>query len=217
MDKISNADKLKKLKEKYGENVMCTNGLFHLIDDNDHYEIYINPKTEKADNRGKYRTIAVMDSIIVSEILTDKKIRFVIFDKNTLEIIFKTSGMMRYVDNNLIYCREGNKFILISHTGKQLTELEDVGKIEHIHYCNYLLNNKKMFSDHIIFYDRFKDRIITLTEDKKYSIHPVVDGSKEIEVVSMQGGKYHYNFETKACFNCFTNKEEKSTYLWKII
>lgn len=211
---MSNIEMLKKLKSIYGQNVMCTNGLFHVYDDN-HSEIYINASKGIIDKRAKYRTIVVLDNIIVSEILTSASFKYVVLDKQTLECKFKTKGVIEYIDNNILLCREDDIMKILSHTGNILAELHDCVSLTHLFGGRYLIKSTKMYNDNIIYYDVFKDKIINLTENKNYTITILNGDTREIEVVSMQGGKYIYNFEKKLCYNCFTNSEERQTFLWK--
>ena len=212
---MGNSEMLKKLRSVYGQNVMCTNGLFHILDDS-HNEIYINVAKNCIDKRGKYRTIVVCDKIVVCEITTSPIFKYLILDKNTLECLFKTSGVIEYVDNNIMICIEEDTIKILSHTGNVLAELEDYISITHLYGGNYLVKSKQMFNDHIIYYDKFRDKIIELTKGKNYTI-TILDGNpREIEVISMHGGKYNYNFERKSCYNCFTNAEERQTFLWKV-
>ena len=212
---MSNKEILGQLIARYGKKVACTNGLFHIYDDL-HNELYINPIDGIIDKRAKYRTIVVLEEIVVAEILTSKTFKYVILRKSDLSIIYKTRGVIEYIDNNIMKCTDGEDTMIISQHGKILTSIENVEKIKHLYGNNYLVNCSKMFSDKIVYYDRLRDTIVELTEDRNYSIFQTAEGEPEIEVTSMQGGKYLYNFETRVCFNCFTNREEKQTYLWRI-
>jgi len=207
---------LNRLKEKYGKQVVCTNGLYHIYDDL-HNEVYIRLSDGQLDKRGKYRTIVVLEDIVVAEVLTSTAYKYVILNKLDLDIIYKTKGIIEYIDNNIMISKYNGVLDIISNHGKVIGSFTDEESIEHMYSNNYILHSRKMYNDKIVYYDRLRDSLLDLTEGKNYAIQRLDSNSKEIEVISMQGGKYIYNFLTRKCFNCFTNREERNTYLWKIV
>lgn len=214
---LSDEDKLKAIRGIYGDKVSCTKGLFHIYDENDGMEMYIEPNRYKLDKRGKYRTTAVLENTVVSQLLTSPTIRYVILDKKTLELIFKTKGVVKVVSKQLILCKEDKVTKIISMNGKILFETTDDILVEPIGIRYYILKNKKMFSDHIAYYSEYSDTLSILSEDKNYDIQRIYGVRHTIEVVIMHGGRYRYSFDSHKCFNIFTMKEENSTFLWAIV
>lgn len=213
---ISDKDTLSLMQMVHGGNVMCTNGLFHILN-NDHNEIYIDKVTAELDKRGLYKTLVVMDNIIVSRVVNNDKVNFVILNKEDLKCLYKTDGNIYYINENIVCDKKDDGCTLISHNGKQLIKINKAVCVNHIHGSNYIVQTSLMFEDKVLYYNKHKDSIIDLTEDKRYTIHINDKDSKKVEVISMEGGKYIYNFEKHECFNTFTNKVEEETHLWKLI
>lgn len=214
---LSDDDKLKAIQNIYGEKVICTNGLFHIFDEKENIEMYIEPNRYKLDKRGKYRTTAILDDIIVSQLMNSPTIRFVILSKKTLELVFKTRGLIKVVSNQLILCKENTTTKIISKTGKILFETDDDILVEPIAQKYYIIKNKKMYSDHIAYYSEYSDALSILSADKHFDIQRLYGLRHTIEVVIMNGGRYRYNFDNHKCYNLFTMQEENSTFLWQII
>lgn len=214
---LSDDAKLKDIRNIYGDKVICTNGLFHIYDENENIEMYIEPNRYKLDKRGKYRTTAILDDIIVSQLLNSPTIRFVILRKSTLELIFKTKGMVKVISDRLILCKEDKVTKIISKTGKVLLETTDDIIVEPISIKYYIIKNKKMFSDHIAYYSEYNDTMSILSENKRYDIQKQYGVAHTVDVVIMHGGKYRYCFDSHICYNMFTMQEENSTFLWAIV
>ena len=203
-------------KSLFGINVMNTKGLYHIID-NEHQEIYINSYSRQIDKRGKYHTVVVMDDIVVSEVVTKAKIKYVILNKYNLKSIYKTAGIIKYLDNNLLYSIYKNQVEIIAHNGKVLCKLYNVQDIIPLPYNRYLLKSKLAFADRIVYYDRYNVHLIDLTEDRQYIINAVGKNNNRLVVTFMHGGRYTYDFDTEECYNTFTEQLESNTFLWKIL
>ena len=74
-----------------------------------------------------------------------------------------------------------------------------------------------MYQDKILFYNAKKDYIDDLTEGKSYLIHILDKDSAVVEVSSMTGVRYLYDFNKHESKNAFTNMIESETQLWKIV
>lgn len=209
-------ERLVALRKKYGDYVMCTNGLFHMFDKK-HNELFINKHTGEIDRRGIYKTLVVLDNIVVAQVINSKDIRYIILQKDTLKCIYKTNGNMYYIDKNMVCDKKDNVCKLISHNGKHLATLEQTMCVRNIHGSMYLVQSSKMFNDKILHYNNHRDYFEDLTDDKEYVIHVSDKSDKEVEVILMDGGQYTYNFETKTVYNKFTNQLEENTNLWKIV
>lgn len=214
---LSNDDKLKAIRKIYGNKVQCTDGLFHIYDENENIEMYIEPNRYKLDKRAKYRTVAILDDIIISQILNSPTIRFVILSKKTLELVFKTKGLIKVISKQILLCKEDNKTKLLSKTGKAIFETTDDILVEPIAIRYYIIKNKKMFSDHIAYYSEYNDALSILSEDKQYDIQRVYGQRHTVDVVIMHGGRYRYSFDDHRCYNIFTMQDENSTFLWAIV
>ena len=77
---MKDKEKLALIRALHGVNVMYTRGLFHTIDKN-HNEIYINPLTSELDKRGLYKTLVVMDNVIVAKVTNNTSVNFVVLNK----------------------------------------------------------------------------------------------------------------------------------------
>lgn len=207
-------NKLEHLQSIYGGNVMCTDGLFHIMCDN-HEEIYINSETEKLDGRCKYKTIVVFDKTIVAEVIDIPSTTFVILAKNTLECIYQTSGYIKYIDNNLVCDYKGNTVTLISNTGKVLCKLSG-NKVTRVYDSKYILSSNKSFDDRLLCYNVHRDSLQDITADKRYLLYDNEQLVDTIEVVVMHGGKYYYNFKKHEVINQFTNEKEE-IQLWSTV
>ncbi|MBO5388505.1 MAG: hypothetical protein J6A59_10245 [Lachnospiraceae bacterium] len=213
---LSNKEKLDMLNMLYGGNVMCTNGLFHLLDDK-HNEVYINSNTAELDRRGLYKTFVVMDKVVVSKVTNNDKVNFVILDKDTLECVYKTKGNIFYINDYMVCDKKDNVCTLISHTGKILGKIDNIKAVSNIKGSMYIASSTVMYNDRVLYYNKHKDELEDLTFDKNYLIHRLDKHGTEVEVISMEGGKYIYDFETHLVKNKFTGKVEKDTNLWKVI
>lgn len=200
----SNSETLALLQMIHGKDVICTDGLFHIIDNN-HREAYINPTDASFDKRGLYNTLVVMDSIIVSKVVNNSKIRFVILTKGDLKCIYKTTGNIYYIDDNLVCDKHGNDCMLISHSGKNTWKYKDAICVNKVHKNCYLITSEGMFQDKLILYYPQKDVIKDMTENKRYAIHRITDS--KISIASMAGGKYTYDFQTRQCLDEFTDTQ----------
>lgn len=207
---------LKELRITYGEDVLYTNGLFHIID-NDHSELYINPVSRRIDNRGKYRTIAVLANVIIAEVLTKSRIKYVVLSKFDLKALYKTNDIPEIVADNLICFYAKDKVTILSHKGKRLCVEQNVIRVEHLAKNYYLLKSRLTFSDKVLYYDRHKGHLINLSEDRRYIVDKSVSQEETVEVTFMGGTRYTYSFKDEVCFNCFTSKVERQTFLWNII
>lgn len=213
-EKSINEAKFKRIVKLYGPTVMSTNGLYHIYD-KEHMERYINPNALSIDKRAKYKTVIVTDHIVVARVLTDKKLHFVILNKNDLRLLYKISGFIAYIDENIICYTSGSELTVVSHTGKKLYTMSGILYIRKLYNKRYLFKSYEMFSDNIVLYDRALDEFRVLTRDRYYNIIQDDSGKPIVSVDIMHGGKYTYNFETKACINEFTGQLEKQTYLWE--
>lgn len=211
---ISNQDTLRLLKMIYGPSVVCTDGLYHLYDKR-HNEIYINRHNSELDKRGLYRTLVVLDDIVVSRVVNNDKVNFVVLDKDSLRCIYKTSGDIFYANENLVYCKKNNDCTLISHTGNILMKLKDTISVDHIYRKLYIVKSAKAYNDKILFYNERKDTLSDLTEGLEYIIHILDKDSTKIDILTNFGAQYIYNFKEHTCFNTFTNKLEWETQLWR--
>lgn len=212
---LSDKDRLNMFNMMYNGRVMCTNGLFHMYN-NKHQEIYLNKNTGEPDKRALYDTVVVLEHIIVSRVLNSSKIRYVILDKNDLKCLYKTNGNITYVDKNIICNYLKDDCILISPRGRVLSKLYGVDDLVHIHDNLYIVNSKKMFRDKILEYNAETDLITELTKNKEFLVKVIDKDSTLVEVTLMQGGQYHYNFETRQLKNLFTGKIEDNVELWTI-
>lgn len=210
----SNKETLALLQMLHGKNVMCTDGLFHILDDK-HNEAYINLETAQLDTRGLYRTLVVMSNIVVAKVMNNNKVKFVVLDKSNLKCIYKTTGNIFYIDDNFVCDKNKKGCLLIGHSGKLTEKFEDALCIKKVYGNNYLVCYKKMFADKLLHYNEHSDKIIDLTEGKHYNINIISD--TEIEITPMEGGEYIYNFETKTYTDKFNNKEKKTLDLFRII
>lgn len=212
--KASNQETLRLLKMIYGPSVVCTDGLFHLYDKN-HNEIYINKSNSELDKRALYRTLVVMDEVIVARVTNSEKVNFVVLDKASLKLIYKTDGDIYYISDKIVCDKKENEGILISHKGKVLKRLPDIICVNHIYKKQYIVKSKKMYQDKVLYYNEYKDEIVDLTDGLEYMIHIENKDETEVKVISNFGAQYIYNFAEHKCFNTFTNKVEEETELWK--
>ena len=209
---ISDNEELKKLKGIYGDNVLCTNGLFHAMC-RDHSEVYINKNNNKIDNRVKYITIVVMQSIIVSRVCAAPK-DYVILRKNDLNWIYRTSNKIVYVDENILYESTNSSTNLISHLGKVLCSVDDMIGIMPLGNDRYVIKSKKSYADRVVFYDRKLGELLDLSNCRSYMIEKSRTNDRVIVVTFINGITYEYNLDTKICINRFTGKEEFGIILW---
>jgi hypothetical protein len=197
----------------YGGNVMCTNGLFHMFDDN-HNEIYINRKNSELDKRAKYKTVVVMDKIVVAQVVNSNNIAFVVLDKTDLNCIYKTQGIIQYLNNDIVYSIDKDKVVFISRNGKTLITLSGK-RVQQLNKYHYLVSSGQTFNDMLLAYNDHRDTMTNLTKDKNYLIYPNKNGENSVDIISMHGGRYKYNFDTHRCTNLFTGKEEE-IQLWTL-
>ena len=216
LDNQSDKDTLLMLQFMHGKNVMCTNGLFHILND-DHTEVYINRQTGDIDKRALYKTLVVLDKTIVARVINNKKVNFVVLDKYNFKCLYKTKGNIYYINENLICDKLDNDCIAISHTGRTLGKLDNCNSINHILGSFYITSSDKMYNDKVLYYNKHKDELEDLTFGKEYLIHRLDKQGTEVEVIQMYGGQYIYDFSTKIVKNKFTGKIEKETNLWKIV
>ena len=118
-------------------------------------------------------------------------------------------------DDNIVCDKNDNSCVVISHTGKILCTFKSALALKNIYGNNYLLNVAELYNDKILYYNPKADELTDLTEDSNYIIH--VSSKTEVEVTSMIGGKYTYNFKYRILINDFTGKEEKAFRLWRSI
>lgn len=224
-DELTDNDKLTTLKMLYGDNVMCTNGLFHILD-NDHMEIYLSSTSYELDHRAKYHTIVVTDNAVVTQIANGKEPSYAILRKGNLELMYITNNEIRYADDNIMYEIQEESFNkkknkepyikLISHTGKILTTIPYGKQLECImNNDKYVISSLKSYCDCVVQYNSREDSIRNLTEGKSYSIYKSRNEDDTVEIVSMHGGTYTYNFKTRECRNDFTGSVEK-IHLWSL-
>lgn len=199
----SDSETLLLLRMIYGKNVMCTNGLFHIMDDK-HNEAYINKLDGTLDKRGLYNTLVVLNDIIVSKVVNNNKLRFVVLNKNDLSCIYKTKGNIFYIDEDMLCDKYNEKCTLISHTGKYTKQFDDAICINKIYKNFYLLSSTKMFSDKILMYNKHKDYVTDLTDNRRYTIHRVDE--KEVEILPMSGNSYIYDFSSRQAYDEFNGE-----------
>lgn len=205
---MTDKEMLSSLKVLYGENVMCTNGLYHILNDR-HEENYINPETKEVDTENKYCTVVVTDKVILARTINASDgTRFVILDKSDLSVVHRSQGLMYYLDDNLLLEYEGNITRLFSHTGIDLYELSDVQSVDIISNSKYLVKSKNAFSDIILIYRKQLDLLTNIVRKQKYSIFMSNTQEETVEVISMKGGKYIFDFKNNKCINDFTGKVE---------
>lgn len=212
MHMSDNQDRLCLYKMVYGKNVMCTNGLFHIID-KEHNEIYINKDTGELDRRGKYRTEAVLNNAIIAEVINDKKIKYVLLDKQTLKCMYKTTGKIIYVDKNIMFDTNG---LVLSCNGKKLTTVDNIRSVVNMTGRYYLINSRNMYEDKVVMYVEHGDFVNDLTKDKKYAINKHMDDKSIVDILCMYGGRYQYNFSKHECINLFTMEREEDIQLWTL-
>lgn len=205
-------DRLNLFKMIYGKNVLCTDGLFHIIDDN-HKEIYINRNTGEIDKRGKYKTIAVFDNVILANVIGDRKIRCVVLNKKNLECLYKTTEEIVYVDKNVMFDRSG---VVLSHTGKTLIETDKIKDITSINDKYYVIQVDKMYSDKLIEYVKPVDKVVDLTCNGRYTLQTKDGNTNIIELTNMVGGKYSYDLTKQEYFDEFTLKNNGGIQLWNL-
>lgn len=204
---MTDKEMLDSMRVLFGNDVMYTNGLYHLLQD-DHSEIYIDTRKKDLDRRCRYSTVVVLDNIIVARVLNLMNINFVVLEKDTLDCLYKTRGKIVYLDDNLVYDKLGGNVTFISHTGKILLELKDIKSIEIIDDKRYLVRSSNSFSDTILWYRPQLDIVTSIAKNKRYLIYRCRGTDNSVEVVPMQGGKYVYNFKTNTCENTFTGAVE---------
>lgn len=241
---MNNADKLATLRLIYGSDVICTNGLFHIID-KDRKEIYINNKTNELDRRAKYETIVVTDCVVISKAISNKDISYTILRKDNLELVYLTPNEIHYVDDNVLYesgvqkqgqaqeQERGQKnpkhnkkisnqsdekliFKLISHTGKILCDVpygKDISGI--VNNNKYIVTSGRLYCDSVLEYNAHDDKVRNLTIGKNYNVYTSRKSDDAVEILSMHGGMYTYNFKTHECMNEFTGSVEKLS-LWSL-
>jgi len=212
----SNSEILNLLNVTYNNQVMCTNGLFHMYD-KFRNEIYIDKSSGKMDNRARYKTIYVADKVVVADIINHEVDEHVILDKESLQYIFKTKNKLK-VQDNLIY--EANdklngEYRIFSDSGKSLVTYPNIISIEKAYKNIYIVKTQQMYEDRLIIFDRRTDSFKDLTENKRYVL--VNRPAEYVEVHVMNGGVYNYSFYDQSCVNTFTNEEEKNIQLWSIV
>lgn len=215
---MNNKEKLDTFKMVYGKDLMCTDGLFHIYD-KDHSEIYINPETGEVDNRGKYSTLIVYDKIIISAVLNSKDVKYVVLSKKDLKCLYKSNNQMSHVDDfltvDILVDKHGNhKMNIISHTGKILVQVE-AKEICNITDNIYLVRSDKSFNDLLIQYNQVRDCITKLTDKNKYLIYKNQSLNSTVDIISMQGGRYQYDFKNNQCINQFTGEAEE-IQIWNL-
>lgn len=208
--KVKNT-RLQELKKLYGDNVVSTDGLYHIIC-SDHSEVYINSQNGKLDTRAKYITIAVMQYIIVTKAIMSESNLWVILDKNSLRTRYKTDTLLKYIDENIVY-DYGNGTI-ISHTGRKMCRLDNVKEIIPLGNSKYLIKSVKTYDDKVAYYDREKASLVNMSGDKSCIIERDLKDSSILTIMLMSGVIYTYNLNTRVCKNNFTGKEEKGVILW---
>lgn len=204
---MSNKETLESMQVLFGNNVVCTNGLYHIYN-TDHTETYIDAKNKTVDKRCKYITIVVTDKVIATNVIGVQGVRGVILDKENLECLYKTGGKLSYIDDNLMCDVFRGRTTIISHTGRELCGLNNIQNIEVLGNNRYLVKSMNSFNDTILIYRRQLDMVISIAKNKRYLIYRSKKEKDAVEVVSMQGGKYIYKFKTNECINTFTDKIE---------
>lgn len=211
----SEKELLKEFKSKYSKDVMYTNGLFHIMN-NKHEEQYINIKTKELNKKFKFNTIVVLDKVIVSEVLNSHKYKYAVINKDNLDFEYITSGTIEYIDKNIVYDSNGKGSInIISHTGKVVMQLDNVVNVTKIHKSYYLVKSSKMFNDLVIHYNKHRDLIDEQSESNKYSIHNSEAQDDMIEIQSMHGIQYSYDFTTHELSNKFTGNKIISSLIFE--
>lgn len=211
----TNSEILAILNLSYNNQVMCTNGLFHMYD-KFRNELYINKHTGKIDDRASYKTIYVSDKVIVAEVVNASKPQSVILDKDTLKWILVTKNSLNVIDN-LIYetnSKADGEHRVFSDSGKMLATISNIITIEKAYKNLYIIKTQQMYEDKLVIFDNKTDNFKDLTKDKKYVI--INRPGECIEVQAMNGGTYCYNFDDQTCINTFTESEEKGIQLWTI-
>ena len=166
---MTEKETLESMQILFGKNVVCTNGLYHIYNP-DHSEVYIKHLDKEIDKRCRYSTLVVTDHMIVAKVLNSKSVRYVALKKDTLECIYKTQGIIIYLDENLLYDVCGDKATIISHTGRILLTLSNVQNIEVLDNRRYLVKSKSSFSDTILIYRPQLDLILSIAKDRRYLI-----------------------------------------------
>lgn len=214
---MQDKEKLERLKNKYGNDLLNTNGLFHLSDKN-HNEIYINKETGQIDTRSKYRTISVLSNTVLCEVLNNNlKYSHVILNKDTLKCLYGTNKEINYLTKYIMYelSIKDSTLKIISHTGNILGEFENVKGIDSISSSIIIVYSNDSFNDKVLEFIYSKDKLLNHTENKSYSIYKESDADKTISILDTSGMRYEYSFITNKCKNIFTDKEEKIN-IWNI-
>lgn len=226
---MNNMDRLNLLKMIYGPNVVCTNGLFHIIDDN-HKEMYISNINNELDKRTQYETILVTDKSILAIDLnsseepllgvstiqntisrTDKTLdtskRKILLDKNTLEYKYITNNNIKYIINDIYLISNSKDSCIIDNNGKTRIELKNCNNIVDIGNNLYICESDTLFSDKLVII-KDKDRILDITKDRRYRLKSI--NKDKIRIDLRSGGAFILDLRTKQCLNTFTNKIESS-------
>lgn len=208
---MSNSKQLQELKKIYGDNVVCTNGLFHIIC-SDHSEVYLNSRNCKIDTRARYVTIAVMEYVVVTKALVNDKSIWLVLDKNNLRTRYRADSMLSCIDENIIY--EIGTGTIISHLGKKICRLDSIKEVIPLRNNKYLVKSITTYGDKIVYYDRDKASLVNMSGDKSCIIERDLVNTSLLTIMLMSGVSYKYNLDTRICINTFTGKEEKGVILW---
>lgn len=205
---MNNIEVLKMLKDIHGEKVMCTNGLFSMLDA-DHNEVYIDKITGEVDARAVYRTLVVLDNVVVARVIGNERVNFVVLNKENLNTVYTTTGIMYYIDNNVVcdFDDKNETCKLISHNGTVLANFEGTRSIKKIWHEYYTTQSVRMYSDLAFYYNKHRDSITLLNEEQRYSIVIVNDERGIVDVTPMGGITYNFNFDTREAQNKFTGKK----------
>ena len=232
---MNNVEKLNMLRMIYGPDVVCTNGLFHIINDK-HEEIYISNAKNELDKRTKYKTLEVLDNSIIALDLSSEgefylgnnilkkpydisdsdeisRKTTILMDKDTLEYKYKTPHIIKHIVNNTFLVSDTQNSAIIDNNGKTKLKLENCGSLISIGNNLYICEGNTLFSDKlIIIYSR--NKVLDITKARSYRIKFIKDNRLRIELRS--GGAYILDLKTKEYFNVFTGKIETNLNLFDI-
>lgn len=231
---MTNKERLDMLRLIYGPNVVCTNGLFHIIEDN-HREIYIT-KDNELDRRTSYATLEVTDkSVLAIDLskntepclgekliredadITDLQLKMkgtvLLIDKNTLDYKYKTTNQIEHIKNDIFLVFDNSNSEVIDNNGKVMLKLDNFNSLLNIGNNLYICEGNTLFSDKLIIIDN-KNRVLDITKTRSYRIKFLNNNRLRIELRS--GGAYILDLKTKEYFNVFTGKIETNLNLFDI-
>lgn len=175
--------------------------------DKEHKEIYINPVTLELDKRCKYKTIVVLDNIVVAEVNCIEGIKSVILNKDTFDCIHKSYGRTVYLDDCMVCSFDKGKATMVSRKGSVLKVVSDLRSIGSICSGYYLVRSTNKYSDYILEYNKRTDSLIEYGSNGGYMMFRSSSSNKDINIIAKTGGKFIYDVVTKVCTNEFSGED----------